>query len=76
MSLINTIINHIGQRVQNNELTDGDLIELIDHIGTHFLGLKTIADKSREMGIDYNIVKKSKIEKRVLFGVKFVMDND
>ena len=26
--------------------------------------------------IDYNIIKKSKIEKKVLFGVKFVIDND
>lgn len=76
MRLTETIINHIGKRVQNNELSNNDLIELIDHIGTHLLGLKTIADKSRELGLDYNIVKKSKIEKKVLFGVKFVIDND
>ena len=76
MSLINTIINHIGQRVQDNELSDSDLIELVDHIGTYFLGLKTIANKSRELGIDYNNVKCSKIGKVNLFGVRFVIDND
>lgn len=76
MRLTEIIINHIGKRVQNNELSNNDLIEIIDTIGRDFLGLKTIANKSRELGIDYNIIKKSKIEKKVLFGVKFVIDND
>ncbi len=76
MRLTEIIINHIGKRVQNNELSNNDLIEIIDTIGSDFLGLKTIANKSRELGIDYNIIKKSKIEKKVLFGVKFVIDND
>lgn len=75
MRLAEIIINHIGKRVQNNELNNNDMIEIIDTIGSDFLGLKTISDKSKEMGVDYNIVKKSKIEKRVLFGVKFVIDN-
>jgi hypothetical protein len=61
MSLTRTIINHIGQRVQNNELYDSDLIELVDHIGTHFLGLKTIPQKARELNTDYNNIKCSKI---------------
>lgn len=76
MRLISKVINHIGQRVQNNELSDSDLIELVDHIGTHFLGLKTISQKAKELNTDYNNVKCSRIEKVSLFGVKFVIDND
>lgn len=76
MSLINTIINHIGKRVQNNELSDDDLIQLVKVVGGDFLGLKTISQKAKELNTDYNNVKCSAMRKEVIFGVKFVVDND
>jgi hypothetical protein len=75
MSLVNIIINHIGQRVQNNELSDDDLIQLIKIVGGDFLGLKTITQKAKELNTDYNNVKCSAMRKETLFGVKLIIDN-
>jgi hypothetical protein len=76
MALIDTIIEHIEKRIHNGELSNNDLIQLIDIVGSDYLQLKTISKKAKELNTDYNNVKCSRIEKVNLFGVKFVIDND
>jgi hypothetical protein len=76
VTLISKIIEHIEMRIHNGELSNSDLVQLIEVIGSDYLQLKTIAQKAKEMNTDYNNVKCSKIEKVELFGVKFVIDNE
>lgn len=73
--LIDTIIEHIELRILKGELSNSDLVQLIETIGKYYLNLKTMAKKAKEMNTDYNNVKQSRIEKAELFGVKFVIDN-
>lgn len=76
MTLINKIVEHIEKRIHNGELSNNDLVQLIEVIGSDYLQLKTIAQKAKELNTDYNNVKCSNIEKVNIFGVKFVIDND
>lgn len=76
MNLIGKIIEHIEKRIHNGELSNNDLIQLIEVIGSDYLQLKTIAQKAKDLNTDYNNVKCSKIAKINLFGTKFVIDND
>jgi L-rhamnose mutarotase len=77
--LHNTIKQHLGKRLHNNELTNNDIKSLIDMLGG-FLNLKTYAEYSQLKGISYNGVlarlKSGSIQHYELFGVKFIIDND
>jgi hypothetical protein len=75
MRLIDKIIQHIEKRIHDGELSNNDLVQLIEVIGSDYLQLKTISQKAKEMNTDYNNVKCSKIGKINLFGIKFVIDN-
>ena len=75
MALIDIIVKHIEVRILKGELSNDDLLHLIEEIGKYYLNLKTIATKAKEMNTDYNNVKCSRIKKAELFGVKFVIDN-
>lgn len=79
MSNLTNIINqHLCERVQNNELTNKDIVSIIDNIGA-YLNLQTFSDYAKREGITYNGVlsriKDGKVAVHELFGVKFVIDN-
>lgn len=72
--LINKISEHLHQRIANNELSNSDIVQLIEQLGG-YLNLKTIPDYAKENNLSYNGVKKfRKIHN--IFGVRFVIDND
>lgn len=77
--LLDNILNQIGLAVQNNELTNEDLISIIESTG-QFLNLKTISEYSRYTKMDYNSViariKSGKLKQVELFNVKFIIDNE
>lgn len=73
MKLIDKICEHISTRIENDELTNDDLVQLIEHTGA-YLNLQTIPDYAKDNKLSYNGVKKHR-EIKTLFNVKFVIDN-
>ncbi len=77
--LHNIIKEHLGKRLHNVELTNDEMVSLIDLIGG-YLNLETISSYAKREGIEYNGVlariKSGKIKEYTLFGVKFVIDNE
>jgi len=71
---INEIQNQIVNSVQNNELSNDNLVQIIELCGT-FLNLQTIPKYAKEHNLSYNGVKKCREVKEIL-GVKFVIDNN
>ena len=71
--LINTICDHIDQRVKSGELDNSDLVQLIELAGG-YLNLQTISDYAKKNKMSYNGAKKFRnpIE---IFGVKYIIDN-
>jgi hypothetical protein len=74
LMLINTICSHLERRIHAGELSNDDLIQIIELCG-RYLNLQTISDYARENNISYNGVKKCR-SGREIFNVKFVIDND
>lgn len=74
MQLVNTICEHLSNRILNNELSNDDMIQIIEHIGG-YLNLKTRSAYARENNKSYNGVKKFRTNKEI-FGVKFIIDNE
>ena len=72
--LVNKICSHLSERIENGELSNGDMVQIIEHIGS-YLNLMTISDYARQRGISYNGAKKCR-EVVKLFNVKFIIDND
>lgn len=68
-------MSDILAKYHNGEATQKELVQYLELIGG-YLGLKTIAQKAKEMRTDYNNVKKSALPKVTIFGVKFVIDNE
>jgi hypothetical protein len=70
---------HLGDRVQNGELNNNEIIEILDSLAS-FLNLKTISDYAKAENITYNGVLKrieqNKVSEYILFGVKFIIDNE
>jgi Na+/phosphate symporter len=73
--LTDKIKQHLGQRVQNNELDNSEVIEIINLLGT-FLNAETISDYAKRENITYNGALKRNLKSFQLFGVKFVIEND
>ena len=77
--LHNIIKEHLGKRLHNVELTNEEMLSLIDLIGS-YLNMCTIANYATINKISYNGVleriKSGKIKEHQLFGVKFVIDNE
>lgn len=71
--LTENICNHLSERIVNGELSNENLVQIIEHLGS-YLNLRTISDYSRENKISYNGAKKFR-EVRKIFNVKFVIDN-
>lgn len=72
--LINTICEHIGKRFVANELSNDDMVQLIEYCAG-FLNLKTIPQYAKDNNLSYNGAKNFRTIK-TLFGVQFVIDND
>ena len=72
------IEDHLRKRIENGELSNGDLVQLIEAIGG-YLNLETIPNYGKREGITYNGVKvrakTNKIQVVKLFGYKYVIDN-
>lgn len=77
--LHNIIKEHLGKRLHNVELSNNEMVSLIDLIGG-YLNLSTIANYATLNKISYNGVleriKSGKIKEHTLFGVRFVIDNE
>ena len=71
--LIDKIADHLSCRIENGELSNAELIQLIELIG-RYLNLQTIPDYAKSNKISYNGTKKFRniVE---IFNVKFVIDN-
>ena len=66
----------VGRKIQNNELSNDDLVELIKLCGD-YLNLKTIPDYAKAEKISYPcVLKRKNIEIIKIFNTKYVIDND
>ena len=72
--LVNKIKNRLSYNIQNNELTNEELIQIIEHIG-YYLNIRTISDYAKNNSISYNGAKKFR-KNVTIFGVKFIIDNE
>ncbi|HUW07832.1 MAG TPA: hypothetical protein VMW01_16420 [Williamwhitmania sp.] len=63
----------IGESVHNGELSNNDLVQIIELCGS-YLNPLTIATYARIHGISYNGAKKKR--KTPLLGVNYIIDND
>lgn len=72
--LINTICDHLSRRIENGELSNDDMVQIIELIGG-YLNLSTISDYSKQNNLSYNGAKRFRKVKKI-FNVKFVIDND
>jgi hypothetical protein len=71
--LINTITEHISKRIDSGELSNEDLVQLIEHLGG-YLNLQTIPNYAKANGKSYNVKNFRTVKE--LFGVKFIVDNE
>lgn len=77
--LTEKIKEHLSVRVQNSELSNDDIVSIIDHLGA-YLNLMTVSDYANSCDISYNgalkRIESGKVKEYNLFNVKFVIDND
>lgn len=71
--LINSICEHLSNRIVNGELSNDDMVQIIELMGG-YLNLCTISDYAKSNHISYNGAKKFRAVKKI-FGVKFIIDN-
>jgi len=69
-----TICNHLSERIEKGELSNNDLVRIIEHCGS-YLNLRTRSAYSKENNLSYNGAKYYR-QNINLFGVKFIIDND
>lgn len=74
IELKDKLILNVMKGVDNNLLSNDDLIEIIQTCGS-YLNLRTISDYAKKNSISYNGAKNFR-NKAELFGVKFIIDND
>ncbi len=72
--VINDITSHLSSRIENGELSNNDLVQLIELIGG-YLNIKTIPDYCKENKISYNGAKKFR-NPITIFNTKFIINND
>lgn len=71
---IDEIIDKISEGVINGNLTNNDLVQIIEQAGS-YLNLATISDYAKNNNISYNGAKKFR-EKVKLFNVPFIIENE
>lgn len=72
--IVNTICEHLSKRIEAGELSNEDLVRIIEHVGS-YLNLTTRSDYAKQNGLSYNGAKKFR-ENIKLFNVNFVIDNE
>lgn len=72
--LVNKICEDLTERIVSGELSNDNLVQIIEHI-SGYLNLQTISAYSKANNISYNGAKKFR-QVREIAGVKFVIDND
>jgi hypothetical protein len=77
--LADKINQHLDERVQKGELSNLDMISIVENVCQYF-NLATYSDYGKRKGLSYNGVKSrietKKVQEIELFGIKFVIDND
>lgn len=73
MDLKDRIILNISKGVENNILSNEDLLQIFECVGDH-LNLSTISRYATKNDLSYNGAKKFRNVKKI-FGVMFVIDN-
>lgn len=73
MLLVNKICEHLSKRIEAGELSNDDMVQIIEHTGA-YLNIKTIPDYAKANDMSYNGVKKHRTIKEI-FNTKFVIDN-
>lgn len=70
------LLSFIAEKFQNDELDNESMVQIIELCGD-YLNLKTIPIYANDNGKTYNGAKKPTKSKeiRVIFGVKFIIDN-
>ena len=66
-------LNKLGQSILDGNWTNDGLVQLIELCGD-FLNINTIPDYCKKNAISYNGAKKFR-EVKIIFGVKFIIDN-
>ena len=74
MNLLTTIQTHLSHRIEAGELSNDDMLKLIDHIGM-YLNIQTIGNYAKSNNISYNGAKNFNTVV-LLFGEKFIIDNE
>ncbi|RXK57550.1 hypothetical protein ESA94_20340 [Lacibacter luteus] len=72
--LVNKICEHLSLRIENGELSNTDMVQIIEHIGA-YLNIATVPNYAKQNNMSYNGVKKYRHVKKI-FNVKFVIDNE
>lgn len=66
-------IEKLEKSIMNGNFSNNGLVQLIELIGT-YLNIDTIPNYCKKNNISYNGAKKNR-NTRIIFGVKFVIDN-
>lgn len=74
MLLVNNICEHLSKRIEAGELSNEDMVQIIEHVGA-YLNITTIANYAQQNNLSYNGVKNFR-HVRKIFNVKFVIEND
>ena len=72
-NLKDRIILNISKGVDNNVLSNDDLLQIIECVGD-YLNLATISKYATKNNLSYNGAKNNRNIKKI-FGVRFVVDN-
>ena len=72
--IVNVICEHLNKRIVAGELSNSDLVQIIELCGS-YLNIRTRSQYAKEEGKSYNGAKNFRTN-ITLFGKKFVIDND
>jgi len=72
--IVNKICEHLSKRIEDGELSNSDLVQIIEHVGS-YLNLTTRSDYAKQNGLSYNGAKKHRQNVK-LFNVNFIIDNE
>ena len=56
--IVNKICEHLSKRIEDGELSNEDLVQIIEHVGS-YLNLTTRSDYAKQNGLSYNGGKKT-----------------
>jgi hypothetical protein len=68
------LLRFVSEKFQTGELDNDSLVQLIE-LAEAYLNIETIPDYAKRNQLTYNGVKKHR-NLKILFNVKFVIDND